>query len=334
MRTKRRALAALAAALGCAVAVPLILSAVSSASPAAKSPSPAQSGPAPTAAAASGPASIASGTAQRTFVSAGSGSDANPCTRAAPCRNFAAAIAQTAAGGEVIALDSGGYGPVTIGSSISLVAPPGVYAGITAFSGNAITISAGASDVVRLRGLTLTGLGAAVGVFVNSAAAVYVQDAAISGFSTYGIDTSFTNGGATLFVSNTRVGEIGTAGIFLSSSMAPFHATIDGTTVQNGFFGIESSANSTVLVRNSTVSDNSGTGLAANSGAVVAVENTAVTGNGFALASATTMRVSQTTIENNNNGICSCGGQTISFGDNRLAGNASDGSFSSTIGLQ
>src|SRR5438876_2640495 len=104
-----------------------------------------------------GPVSIASGSAQRSFVSANHGNDANPCTVTLPCRNFAAAIAQTIAGGEVIVLDSGGYGPVTIGNSIALIAPPGVYAGITAFSGDAITINAGASDVVTLRGLTLNG---------------------------------------------------------------------------------------------------------------------------------------------------------------------------------
>src|SRR5437870_11556491 len=76
--------------------------------------------------------------AQRTFVSAATGNDANPCTRTAPCRNFAAAIAQTASGGEVVVLDSGGYGTVTINQAVSLIAPSGVYAGITVFSGAGI----------------------------------------------------------------------------------------------------------------------------------------------------------------------------------------------------
>ena len=48
-------------------------------------------------------------TAQRTFV-ASTGNDANPCSIAAPCRGFARAITQTSAGGEVIVLDSAGYG--------------------------------------------------------------------------------------------------------------------------------------------------------------------------------------------------------------------------------
>src|SRR6266568_4863825 len=97
--------------------------------------------------------------AQRTFVSAAGGNDANPCTLTLPCRNFQAAIAQTASGGEVIVLDSGGYGTVTISQAVSLIAPPGVYAGISVFSGAGITVSAGASDVVVIRGLTLNGLG-------------------------------------------------------------------------------------------------------------------------------------------------------------------------------
>src|SRR5512143_3979157 len=68
--------------------------------------------------------------AQRTFV-ASYGSDANPCSVTQPCRGFAAAILQADAGGEVVVLDSGGYGPVTIGKSIALIAPEGVYAGIS-----------------------------------------------------------------------------------------------------------------------------------------------------------------------------------------------------------
>jgi hypothetical protein len=57
----------------------------------------------------------------RTYVSTQSGNDSNPCTSTAPCRTFARAIKETAADGEIDALDSGGYGPVTITKSISIV---------------------------------------------------------------------------------------------------------------------------------------------------------------------------------------------------------------------
>src|SRR5215472_5606673 len=58
---------------------------------------------------------------QRTFVS-GLGSDGNPCTRQAPCRTFTQAISQTTAGGEVVVLDSSGYGAFTIAKSVAIIA--------------------------------------------------------------------------------------------------------------------------------------------------------------------------------------------------------------------
>ena len=50
--------------------------------------------------------------ATRTWVS-GVGDDANPCSRTAPCKTWAGAISKTAAGGEIDALDPGGFGTVT-----------------------------------------------------------------------------------------------------------------------------------------------------------------------------------------------------------------------------
>src|SRR5690349_4044942 len=98
--------------------------------------------------------------ANRTFVS-GSGSDANPCSLGAPCRSFAQAITQTNAGGEITVLDTAGYGAVTIDKSVSIVNDGVGEAGVTVTSGNAVTVSTGANDVVNLRGLTLVGGGGA-----------------------------------------------------------------------------------------------------------------------------------------------------------------------------
>ena len=57
--------------------------------------------------------------------------DANTCSLAAPCRTFAAALGQTNAGGEIVVLDSAGYGPMTINKAVSIVVPPGIYAGVS-----------------------------------------------------------------------------------------------------------------------------------------------------------------------------------------------------------
>ena len=71
-----------------------------------------------------------------------------------PCRDFATALAATNPNGEIIVLDSGGYGAVTIGQSVSIIAPPGVYAGISVFGGgDGVTIAAGPADKVTFRGL-------------------------------------------------------------------------------------------------------------------------------------------------------------------------------------
>lgn len=125
--------------------------------------------------------------AQRTFV-ASSGSDAQPCSLSAPCRTFAAAISHTDANGEVIVLDSAGYGGVTISQSVSIITPPGIYAGISVFSGNdGVTIAAGTNGNVVLRGLSITGQGGNRGIVVTSAHQVHVEQCTISNMAGDGI---------------------------------------------------------------------------------------------------------------------------------------------------
>src|SRR4030095_3210618 len=95
--------------------------------------------------------------AQRTFVSV-SGHDTSPsCSIANPCRSFDKAITVTDPDGEIVVLDSGGYGRVTIDRSVSIIAPPGVYAGISVFPGETGVISNTAGVKIVLRGVLLNG---------------------------------------------------------------------------------------------------------------------------------------------------------------------------------
>src|ERR1700749_864773 len=55
--------------------------------------------------------------AAQTWIS-GKGDDANPCSRSAPCKPYAGAIAKPAARGEIDALEPGGFGAVTVTKSI------------------------------------------------------------------------------------------------------------------------------------------------------------------------------------------------------------------------
>src|SRR5262245_33877434 len=75
-----------------------------------------------------------------TYVSV-KGSDKNDCfSPATPCRSCQSAVNQTAAGGEVKALDPADYFPVTITKSITITGVQG--AGIDTNGGTAVSVTA------------------------------------------------------------------------------------------------------------------------------------------------------------------------------------------------
>jgi len=122
----------------------------------------------------------------RTFV-ASYGNDANPCQLTSPCRTFAAALTATTAGGEIIVLDSAGYGAVSVTKAVSIISPPGVHAGIAVTSGSGIDVGAGSGDVV-LRGLAITGVGgSSVGINVTSAGSVNIDRCSVTGMGSHGL---------------------------------------------------------------------------------------------------------------------------------------------------
>ncbi len=104
--------------------------------------------------------------------------------------------------GEVIALDSAGYGPFRITQPVTVTAPPGIYAGIRC-TGSGIIVNAGPGDTVVLRGLTLNGLGGAYGIDYRSADTLVVDRVKTAGFAEAGIHAA-TSGNASLFIRNSE----------------------------------------------------------------------------------------------------------------------------------
>jgi hypothetical protein len=196
--------------------------------------------------------------AQRTFVS-GAGNDANPCSLVAPCRGFAAAVAQTAAGGEVVVLDSAGYGPVTITQSVSLIAPPGVYAGISVFSpDNGVTVNGAGIDVV-LRGLSINGQGGNTGIEFTNGNSLSVENCIVSGMTQRGFEATAT--GATMYVKDSEFRRNGFSGMRFAAAL---EATVDRVRIEaNGSSGLFAEMGASVSVSNSIVSGNGGDGIAA-----------------------------------------------------------------------
>src|SRR3974377_1281692 len=93
----------------------------------------------------------------RTWVS-GVGDDANPCSRTAPCKTWAGAISKTAPGGEMDALDPGGFGALTITKSITIDGGGGQVASVLVAGTNGIVVAAQPTDRVIIRHLRLRGL--------------------------------------------------------------------------------------------------------------------------------------------------------------------------------
>jgi hypothetical protein len=315
----------------------------------------------------------ASGQAQRTFVSS-TGSDSNSCSRLAPCRTFAQAISQTNAGGEVIVLDSAGYGPVSVANgtqitkAISLISPPGVYAGISVFSGDGIDINAGGSDTVTLRGLTVNNQGSSGnGVVFNTGLTLHVEGCVINGFSSgAGDGLSLLAGGAQVDVVDSVV-RGNNVGIFVAPSSGTEQATIDRVRLEANFQGLFAREGSQVTVTNSVVASNAeGLETLLSTGSVqISVESTAVTGNtaggiaafasgtgavqlnvarcvisnngngitaGSSLGAVATVRLSGSTVTGNGTGLNNTGSPALilSRGDNTVEGNATN--TSGTIG--
>jgi hypothetical protein len=127
-------------------------------------------------------ATVAQAQATRTWVS-GVGDDVNPCSRTAPCKTWAGAISKTAPGGEIDALDPGGFGSVTITKSITLDGGSAL-ASILASGFNGIVINAANTDTVNIRRLSINGAnGGLIGIKVFQAKQVNIENTFIFGFT-------------------------------------------------------------------------------------------------------------------------------------------------------
>jgi hypothetical protein len=269
---------------------------------------------------------------QRTFVS-GLGNDGNPCSRAAPCRTFPQAISQTNASGEIYVLDSAGYAAFTITKSVSIVAPPGVTAGISVFSGNGITINAVASDIVILRGLTVNNQGSSgSGIVFNSAGGtLHVENCVVNGFSS-GEGVSFFGTAGNLEVKDSIMRGNKT-GISIAPGAGTTLAAIDQVRLESGVTGLVASDGSRVTIRNSIASRNS-IGFRAFtviSDAELNIENCVASNNSGSGIDATSdgkavslVRVSNSTATDNGGGLVNQGSPAVllSRGNNTVEGNA------------
>jgi hypothetical protein len=263
--------------------------------------------------------------ATRTWVS-GVGDDANPCSRTAPCKTFAGAISKTAAGGEIDALDPGGFGAVTITKAITIDGG-GNHASVLVAGTNGINVAAGVGDTVILRNLGITGVGLSaapanpglIGIRYTAGSRLVVEKCTIEGFSQNGIDVSLTGDG-NLEVNNTSITRVA-GGIHLTSTTGRLQASLDRVHIRGSVNGVDSLYGQ-VQVSNSVITQNSGVGIFAEGGSI-SVVNSMLTSNGIAVQSQTgaTVRLSNNDVYDNLTGFACGGGTLASTGDNRKGGN-------------
>ena len=208
--------------------------------------------------------------AQRTFV-ASNGVDTNPCSLVNPCRAFAAAILLTDPNGEIIVLDSAGYGPVTVAKPVSIISPAGVYAGVSVPAGqDGITVNAGVSDKVVLRGLSINGQGGNNGIVVTVAGQVSIENCVIANMGGDGVQI---NGGTSVNVAGSALRSNGFNGLNVLAGAAEIHVD-DSHILNNVNAGIFMSTGGSLSLNRVSVENNGLSGMQINPGSAVTVNAT------------------------------------------------------------
>jgi hypothetical protein len=237
--------------------------------------------------------------ATRTWVS-GVGDDVNPCSRTAPCKTSAGAISKTAEGGEINALDPGGYGALTITKAItvdlSAAGTGGVFNSLT----NGITVNAGADDDVVLRGLDIVGGN---------------ESPATPPCVYYGLNGIRVLGARSVRIENTQISNNSGAGIQIAPTASSPNVIVNRVDISNScangiLVAPAAGRTASVMVRDSTIT-NAGTALSVAAGGHLWLTGSTIFGNAL--------------------GLETLGGGIIeSYDDNRLVGNTVDGAPTTT----
>ncbi len=268
------------------------------------------------------------GQATRTWVS-GVGDDVNPCSRTAPCKTWAGAIVKTDPGGEIDALDPGGFGGVTITKSITIDGG-GFTAGVLVGSTNGIVIAAAGTDAITLRGLDFNGTGTGLdGIKVLTGGTVRVEESRIYHFTQWGINAAANQATPiNLSIRNTIIKDCLMGAVTVNpSGGAVASLAINGLEAHGNPVAINATGTAKVTARGLELSENT-TGVTAGASSIINLDGGSIAFTTTAVSAAGgTIRISDMSITDNTTGLATSNGGTIlSFTNNRILGNGTDGS--------
>jgi hypothetical protein len=291
-----------------------------------------------------------------------SGSDANPCNLASPCRLLPAALAAVVDGGEIWMLDSGNYNtaPVTIAKSVTILAIPGALGSVVAIGGNAIDITApaikvtlrnlvvapfpngtgahgisiGVASTLNVEGCVIAGITSS-GIVASGGAVVRVRDSTIRNSSIYGL--WLVNGAAASIARSTLVGNGDSAVSVLGNVASTTTVDIRDSTVGGGANGVKAVSTGAGNIVNVTIagslivgSNINGTAaigvLASGAAATASVSDSIIASNGTGMLAASAAKIWTTnnTISNNTTGLNNNASTLNTSGNNALRNNGVD----------
>jgi hypothetical protein len=290
--------------------------------------------------------------AQSVLWVASNGSDANACGQITPCATFQGAINKGSVS-QINCVTSGNYGAVTITASITIDCGTGNIGtvSVTGSTTVAIAINTSSTATIVLRHLSLNGNNSAlagIGTLAFASGTLVVEDCTIQGF---------TNGGNS------------GSGIFFQPSSGRGLVQVSDSQVFNNFDGIQvqptNNQIASVTLNRIELTGNSHNGLHLNGVGVVAgtmrdsvvggnanfgvitgatqvfftVEESSIVANLVAgigsNAAGSVVNVGASTIGGNGTGLSpTMGSSLISFGNNQMSANGSNGNFTGTTALQ
>jgi hypothetical protein len=296
------------------------------------------------------PAAPAQATSVQTWVSA-SGTDGGSCTQAAPCATFSWAIGQTTTGGAIGCLSNGNFGSVTITGSITIDCGTGQEGTITCSGCEAISINTSSAANVTLRHLSIKGIITVGGYGISATMAggtLTIQHCSISGENNTALGFLATSGRAQLVVSDTEINNNGigiyinpASGVIVSAMLERLQITNAGLIGGNPALWMTGSGTVAGTLRQSLVGGSTSGGIVADAtgGVFFTVEESSVIdniGEGIAAAaSGVNIDVGNSTLGGNGFAVvASGGGSLVSFGNNQMSANGSNGNFTSTTALR
>ena len=282
-------------------------------------------------------ASIAQAQATRTWVS-GVGDDVNPCSRTAPCKTFAGAISKTATNGEINCLDPAGYGAVNITKSITIDCED-TQGSILASLVNGviinITAAADTKKAVKLRGLSINGVGNGInGVRILAANSVHMDEVVIDGFTQHGVSIETQAGTPKVTIDSCNFRSNAGNGINTFIIAGTVNLSVSNSVLASNATGLNLSSNTKATLHDSDLNGNTTGVAAAQASLAIADSNISNNTTGVLASTGGAIRIMGTFVTGNGTGLSLSGGTITSFISNVFDGNTTNGAPSSSVSLQ